>query len=88
MKREPPNLRRITTIAMVCSDTPITRTAPAVPTPGDMASRAAGHLAAKLNGFARAIADNRRRRRDAAVLAALPFDLRKDLGWPADDMRR
>ena len=75
-------------MTMVCATTPITRTAPAVPTPVDMARRAAGHLATKLNALARAIAADRRRRRDAAALAALPFDLRKDLGWPAGDTHR
>ncbi|MCC8933435.1 hypothetical protein [Rhizobium sp. 'Codium 1'] len=75
-------------MTMVCCTAPITRTAPAVPTTVDMARRAAAHLATKLNGLAHAIAEDRRRRRDAAALAALPFDLRKDLGWPAGDTHR
>ncbi|PYB75110.1 MULTISPECIES: hypothetical protein [Rhizobium] len=75
------------TMTMVCCDTPITRTAPAA-TLGAMARRAAGRLATKLNGLARTIAEHHRARRDRAALEALPFDLRKDLGWPAGDTAR
>jgi hypothetical protein len=32
------------------------------------------------------IADAERRRREQRALEALPFDLRKDLGWPAGDI--
>jgi hypothetical protein len=34
------------------------------------------------------LADARRRRREQRALENLPFDLRKDLGWPAGDIRR
>jgi hypothetical protein len=85
MKTGPPT-QKDKTMTMVCCDTPISRTAPAVPTPGEMASRAAGHLATKLTGLVNAAVAHRRQRRNAAALAALPFDLRKDLGWPAGDM--
>jgi hypothetical protein len=34
------------------------------------------------------IADAERRRREQRALEALPFDLRKDLGWPAGDIHR
>lgn len=34
------------------------------------------------------LADGRRRRLDQRALDSLPFDLRKDLGWPAGDIHR
>lgn len=75
-------------MTMVCCDTPITRPElTRIPTPGGMAKAAAGRLADSVNRLARGLADGHRRRRDAAALAALPLDLRKDLGWPAGDMR-
>ncbi len=75
-------------MTMVCCDTQITRTAPAVPTLGDMAARVAGRLATKLHGLANALAESRRRRLEQRALEAMPFDLRKDLGWPAGDTAR
>jgi hypothetical protein len=73
-------------MTMVCCDTPMERSA--APTPAELAKAAAGRLATSLDGLARAIAAHRRRRLDQKALEALPFDLRKDLGWPAGDMRR
>lgn len=75
-------------MTMVCSDTSIHRTAPAFPTVGALAKHAAGRLATSLHGLARAMAKHHRRRLDQAALEALPFDLRKDLGWPAGDIDR
>jgi len=72
-------------MTMVCCDTPSARTAP---TAGEMAKTAAARLAGQINGVARRLAEQRRRRLERAALEALPFDLRKDLGWPAGDMRR
>jgi hypothetical protein len=34
------------------------------------------------------LADARRRRGEQRALENLPFDLRKDLGWPAGDIHR
>jgi hypothetical protein len=51
----------------------------------ERASHAADRLATLIRTLSRAIADHRRRRLDAAALEALPFDLRKDLGWPSGD---
>lgn len=59
--------------------------ASAASTLDERASRAADRLATAMKALARAFGDHRRRRRDAATLEALPFDLRKDLGWPAGD---
>ncbi|MDQ0422988.1 hypothetical protein J2045_004038 [Peteryoungia aggregata LMG 23059] len=75
-------------MTMVCSVSPLSRTATAAPTPGVMVKAAVGRLANSLEGFACAIAARRRRRLDQAALDALPFDLRKDLGWPAGDISR
>jgi hypothetical protein len=75
-------------MTMVCSVPPITRTGPAAPTLGALAKHAAGRLATSLNGLAHNLAEHRRHRRDMAALEALPFDLRKDLGWPAGDIDR
>lgn len=77
-------------MTMVCCDTPIpraerSRTAAAALTLDERASRAADRLAAAMKAVANAIASHRRRRLDAAALEALPFELRKDLGWPAGD---
>ncbi|MDH4438860.1 MAG: hypothetical protein QE284_00545 [Rhizobium sp.] len=44
-------------------------------------------VAALANGPKR-LAEANRRRREQRALDALPFDLRKDLGWPAGDIRR
>jgi hypothetical protein len=87
MKTGPPT-QKDKTMTMVCCDTSISRTAPAVSTPGEMASRAAGHLATKLTGLVNAFAARRRRRLDQRALEGLPFDLRKDLGWPGGDIDR
>ncbi|AOG11418.1 hypothetical protein [Agrobacterium sp. RAC06] len=51
----------------------------------ERASHAADRLATIIRTLSRALADHRRRRLDAAALEALPFDLRKDLGWPSGD---
>lgn len=80
-------------MTMVCSVTPIERTArsarlPGISTPAALMAAAAGGLAAKAHGLIRAMADHRRRHLDARALEALPFDLRKDLGWPGGDMHR
>ncbi len=75
-------------MTMVCCDTEMTRTARSAPTLAAMAKLAAGSLASHMNGLARSYADRRRMKRDAAALAAMPDDLRKDLGWPAGDMHR
>lgn len=75
-------------MTLVCCDTPTPRTARTAPTPAVLARTVVGRLATHLNGLARGIADRRRIRRDGEALAALPLDLRKDLGWPAGDMRR
>lgn len=75
-------------MTMVCSVSPMTPSATAAPTLAGLAKAAAGRLATWLNGLAHAIADHRRRRLDQRALEALPFDLRKDLGWPAGDTNR
>jgi len=75
-------------MTMVCSVSPMTPSATAAPTLAGLAKAAAGRLATGLNGLAHTIADHRRRRLDQHALEALPFDLRKDLGWPAGDTRR
>lgn len=79
---------------------PVTRTIPrlnattvrasiaAAGTLDERASHAADRLATAMKALARAFADHRRRRLDAAALEALPFDLRKDLGWPSGDTNR
>lgn len=77
---------------------PVTRTIPqlnasidsvgltaAARTLDERASHAADRLATMIRTLSRALADHRRRRIDAAALEALPFDLRKDLGWPSGD---
>ncbi len=77
---------------------PVTRTIPrlnartesvgltaAARTLDERASHAADRLVTLIRTLSRAIADHRRRRLDAAALEALPFDLRKDLGWPSGD---
>ncbi|ODS57270.1 MAG: hypothetical protein ABS40_06920 [Agrobacterium sp. SCN 61-19] len=51
----------------------------------ERASHAADRFATALKALARAFADHRRQRLEQAALEALPFDLRKDLGWPAGD---
>lgn len=61
------------------------RIASAASTLDERASRAADRIATAMKVLARAFADHRRQRLDAAALEALPFDLRKDLGWPAGD---
>lgn len=48
------------------------------------AAPVAASLAA-LVAASRALQSWRRRRADARALEALPFDLRKDIGWPASD---
>lgn len=80
-------------MTMVCSVTPIERTArsarlPGVSTPAALMATTVGRLAAKAHGLIRAMADHRRRRLDQRALEALPFDLRKDLGWPGGDIDR
>lgn len=88
-------------MTMVCCDTPlprpVTRTIPrlnartdsayltAAQTLDERANHAADRLVTLIRTLSRAIADHRRRRLDAAALEALPFDLRKDLGWPSGD---
>ncbi len=79
--------KRIKTMTMVCSVPQHSRTAPAGPTPGVMAKAAVARLANSLQGLARAVAAHRRHRRELKALEAMPFDLRKDLGWPAGDIR-
>lgn len=54
----------------------------------ERASQAVDRLATLIRTLSRALADHRRRRLDAAALEALPFDLRKDLGWPSGDTFR
>ncbi|MFN7010924.1 MAG: hypothetical protein ACK4PN_12920 [Allorhizobium sp.] len=49
-----------------------------------LAASLAASLAA-LVAASRALQSWRRRRADARALEALPFDLRKDIGWPASD---
>lgn len=75
-------------MTMVCSVSPMTPSATAAPTVAGMAKAAAGRLANRIDGLACALAEHRRRRLELAALEALPFDLRKDLGWPARDTRR
>lgn len=75
-------------MTMVCSVTPEIRTASPASMLAATAKAMAGHLAAKLNRLAQAVAEHRRHRLEQAALEALPFDLRKDLGWPAGDTRR
>ncbi|MBW8298813.1 MAG: hypothetical protein K0M60_04360 [Hydrogenophaga sp.] len=43
------------------------------------------HPLAILMTAGRAVRQWQERRADARALEALPFDLRKDLGWPAND---
>jgi hypothetical protein len=54
----------------------------------ERASHAADRFATAVRVLARAIADHRRRRLEQVALEALPFDLRKDLGWPSGDTIR
>lgn len=92
-------------MTMVCSVTPIERTALTARMPGPLAAgaeraaalapatrataiTAVGRLAAKTRGLLADLAARRHLRLDARALEGLPFDLRKDLGWPAGDMRR
>lgn len=75
-------------MTMVCSVSPMTPSATAAPTLAGLAKAAAGRLATSLNGLAHNLAEHRRRRLDQRALEALPFDLRKDLGWPAGDTER
>lgn len=87
---------RIKTMTMVYCETEMTRTALRAPAPAALAKAAAGNLAKRMNRLAQTLAhtlvqtlaDRRRARRNAAALAAMPDDLRKDLGWPAGDMHR
>jgi len=75
-------------MTMVCSVSPMSPSATTAPTLAGLARAAAGRLATVVNGLARTVAEHRRRRIDQRALEALPFDLRKDLGWPAGDTER
>ncbi|MBC2773382.1 hypothetical protein H6M51_10935 [Rhizobium sp. AQ_MP] len=75
-------------MTMVCCDSPTTPSATAAPTLAGIAKAAAGRLATRFDVLASTLADHRRRRLELAALEALPFDLRKDLGWPAHDTSR
>ena len=88
-------------MTMVCCDTPISRlTSRTIPrlnintesnglavarTLDERASHAADRLVTLIRTLSRGLAERRRRRLDAAALEALPFDMRKDLGWPSRD---
>lgn len=75
-------------MTLVHFDTPIARAlrgAPAANRPARLPANLPAHLVVKAIA---AINDWRMRRRDQRALESLPLDLRKDLGWPAGDMRR
>ena len=67
-------------MTLVHFDTPMTRFLRGAP-----AANRPAHLFVKATS---AIAAWRRHREEQRALDAMPLDLRKDLGWPAGDIRR
>ncbi|WP_159953116.1 hypothetical protein [Rhizobium sp. 18065] len=71
-------------MTLVHFDTPIARSLRGAP-----AANRPSHLSAHLIVKAIAAINNwRKRRQEQRALESLPLDVRKDLGWPAGDMRR
>ena len=71
-------------MSLVHCDTPL----PCQPRADLSATRLAEPAILFLGAFLTRIAAARRRRQELRALEAMPFDLRKDLGWPAGDIRR
>ncbi len=71
-------------MTLVHFDTPIARSLRGVPA----ANRPARLPALGIVKALAAVNDWRKRREQMRALESLPFDLRKDLGWPAGDMHR
>jgi hypothetical protein len=59
-----------------------------LPSSASPALRPAHSIVRALGGLLHRAADARRRYSEQRALDALPLDLRKDLGWPAGDIRR
>ncbi|KQW26961.1 hypothetical protein ASE36_19415 [Rhizobium sp. Root274] len=68
-------------------DTPL-GISPTAPSSASLARRAAHAVLGTLGDLARCAAEAQRRRSEQRALDALPLDLRKDIGWPAGDIRR
>jgi hypothetical protein len=71
-------------MTLIHYDTPLIRRPPATA----VSAQATRTVVSALGRLFTHLADARRRRLDQRALENLPFDLRKDLGWPAGDIGR